>query len=116
VSACRNSAGLTAAFASTTDGVTAIVNAGADLHVPFHANAARELLTPRVVAQITRDHVPALVWSMTVNGPMTHSGRVATLKEAKAQFQKSWEEWKAWAKLKAGLSRIDAARASRPPE
>jgi hypothetical protein len=28
---------------------------------------------------------------MTVNGPMTRSGRVATLEEAKAQFQKSWE-------------------------
>jgi hypothetical protein len=24
---------------------------------------------------------------------------VATLEEAKAQFQKSWDEWKAWAKL-----------------
>jgi hypothetical protein len=36
---------------------------------------------------------------MTVNGPMTRSGRVATLKEAKAQFQKSWEDWKAWTKL-----------------
>ena len=29
-------------------------------------------------------------WSMTVNGPMTRSDRVATLEEAKAQFQKSW--------------------------
>jgi hypothetical protein len=38
-------------------------------------------------------------WSMTVNGPMTRSDRVATLEEAKAQFQKSWDEWKAWAKL-----------------
>jgi hypothetical protein len=38
-------------------------------------------------------------WSMTVNGPMTRSGRVATLEEAKAQFQKSWDAWKAWAKL-----------------
>jgi hypothetical protein len=26
--------------------------------------------------------------------------RVATLEEAKAQFQKSWDAWKAWAKLK----------------
>jgi hypothetical protein len=24
---------------------------------------------------------------------------VATLEEAKAQFQKSWDSWKAWAKL-----------------
>ena len=38
-------------------------------------------------------------WSLTVNGPMTRSGRVATLEEAKAQFQKSWDAWKAWAKL-----------------
>jgi hypothetical protein len=36
---------------------------------------------------------------MTVNGPMTRSDRVATLEEAKAQFQKSWDAWKAWAKL-----------------
>jgi uncharacterized protein (DUF736 family) len=34
-------------------------------------------------------------WSMTINGPMTHSDRVATLE----QFQKSWDAWKAWAKL-----------------
>ena len=27
-------------------------------------------------------------WSMTVNGPMTRSGRVAALEEAKAQFPK----------------------------
>ena len=40
-----------------------------------------------------------LVWSMTVNGPMTRSDRVATLKKAKAQFKKSWDAWKAWAKL-----------------
>ena len=38
-------------------------------------------------------------WSHNVNGPMTRSGRVATLEEAKAQFQKSWDEWKAWANL-----------------
>jgi hypothetical protein len=30
---------------------------------------------------------------------MTRSDRVATLEEAKAQFQKSWDTWKAWAKL-----------------
>ena len=38
-------------------------------------------------------------WSMAVNGPMTRSDRVATLEEAKAQFQKSWDPWKSWAKL-----------------
>jgi hypothetical protein len=40
-------------------------------------------------------------WSMSANGPMTRSGRVETLEEAKAQFQKSWDAWKAWAKLGA---------------
>jgi hypothetical protein len=38
-------------------------------------------------------------WSMNANGPMTRSNRVATLEEAKAQFQKSWDDWKAWANL-----------------
>jgi hypothetical protein len=38
-------------------------------------------------------------WSLAVNPPMARSSRVATLKEAKAQFQKSWDAWKAWAKL-----------------
>ena len=38
-------------------------------------------------------------WSLTVNGPMTRADREATLEEAKAQFQKSWDAWKAWAKL-----------------
>ena len=38
-------------------------------------------------------------WSLTVNGPMTRADRVATLEEAKAQFQKSWDAWKEWAKL-----------------
>ena len=38
-------------------------------------------------------------WSLTVNGPMKRADRVATLEEAKAQFQKSWDAWKAWAKL-----------------
>ena len=36
---------------------------------------------------------------LTVNGPMTRADRVATLEDAKAQFQKSWDAWKAWAKL-----------------
>jgi hypothetical protein len=41
-------------------------------------------------------------WSMSANGPMTRSDRAATLEEAKAQFQKSWDEWKAWAKMEEG--------------
>jgi hypothetical protein len=36
---------------------------------------------------------------MNANGPMTRSGRVATLEDAKSQLQKSWDAWKAWAKL-----------------
>ena len=39
-------------------------------------------------------------WSLTVNPPMARSDRVATLEEAKAQLAKSWDAWKAWAKLK----------------
>ena len=41
-------------------------------------------------------------WSITGNGPMTRADRVATLEEAKAQFQKSWDarrrgrSWKRW--------------------
>jgi hypothetical protein len=35
-------------------------------------------------------------WSMNVNGPMTRSGHMPTLEEAKAQFQKSWDDSKAW--------------------
>ena len=39
-------------------------------------------------------------WSLTVNGPMTRSDKVATLEEAKAQFQNSWDAWKAGAGLR----------------
>jgi hypothetical protein len=30
---------------------------------------------------------------------VTRADRVATLDDAKAQFQKGWDAWKAWAKL-----------------
>jgi len=30
---------------------------------------------------------------------VTRADRVATLDDAKAHFQKSWDAWKAWAKL-----------------
>ena len=30
---------------------------------------------------------------------MTRSNRVATPEEVKAQFQRNWDAWKAWAKL-----------------
>ena len=39
-------------------------------------------------------------WSLTVDPPMARSDKVATLEEAKAQFQKSWDAWKAWAELR----------------
>jgi hypothetical protein len=38
-------------------------------------------------------------WSFALHGPMTRSDRAATLEEAKVRFQKSWDAWKAWAKL-----------------
>jgi hypothetical protein len=38
-------------------------------------------------------------WSFAVQGPMTRSNRVATFEEPNAQFQKSWEAGKAWAKM-----------------
>jgi hypothetical protein len=49
-------------------------------------------------------------WSFTLHGPMTRSDRAATLEEAKAQFQKSWDEWKARAKWRR---RSDPALAAR---
>jgi hypothetical protein len=42
---------------------------------------------------------PDSLWSFTLAPPINRSDRVATLEEAKAQFQKSWDAWKAWAKL-----------------
>jgi hypothetical protein len=34
-----------------------------------------------------------------MTSPMTRANRMATLEEAKAQLQKSWDAWKTWAKL-----------------
>ena len=39
-------------------------------------------------------------WSLTVAPPMARWDKVATLEEAKAQFQKCWDVWKAWAELR----------------
>jgi hypothetical protein len=37
---------------------------------------------------------------LRLNGPMAkRSGRVRTLKDAKAELQRVWELWKAWADL-----------------
>jgi hypothetical protein len=43
-------------------------------------------------------------WYWTLHAPgglenLPPSNYVATLEEAQAQFQKSWDAWKAWAKL-----------------
>ena len=38
-------------------------------------------------------------WSLTVDPPVARSDKVATLEDAKAEFRKSWDAWKAWAKL-----------------
>ena len=46
-----------------------------------------------------RSRQSALVLVDDRNGPMTRSDRVTALEEAKAQFQKSWDAWKAWAML-----------------
>ena len=42
-------------------------------------------------------------WSLTVYPPMARSDRVATLEEAKAQFETAWRQWLAWAKLQEML-------------
>ena len=39
-------------------------------------------------------------WSLTVNGPMTRADSVwRPWRRRRPQFQKSWDAWKAWAKL-----------------
>jgi hypothetical protein len=44
---------------------------------------------------------------------MTRSDRVATLEEAKAQFQNSWDAWKAWAKLESEYTQNPATGGDR---
>ena len=43
-------------------------------------------------------------WSLTITG-MARSGKVATLDEAKAQLQKSWNAWKVWAQLEEAFDK-----------
>ena len=78
-----------------------VVGAGALHHAPCWPQAPR--IDEDRIGRIyqTRDGPDHLrwFWSFTLHGPMTRSDRVATLEEAKAQFQKSWDAWKAWAKL-----------------
>ena len=39
-------------------------------------------------------------WSFTITCPMTRCDKVATLEEAKVQFRKGWDAWKAWVELR----------------
>jgi hypothetical protein len=42
-------------------------------------------------------------WSLAVDPPMARSNKVATLEEAKAQFETAWRQWLAWAELQEML-------------
>ena len=57
------------------------------------------LTTPSTAAagMLVASTRPARRSLVLVTGPMNRSDRVATLDEAKAQFQMSWDAWKAWA-------------------
>jgi len=46
-----------------------------------------------------RPHLPDAWRSRQLALVLVAADRVASLEEAKAQFQKSWDAWKAWAKL-----------------
>lgn len=54
----------------------------------------------------TRGGPEHLRWlrSLTITG-MARSGRVATLDEAKVQFQKNWDAWKVWAQLEGAFDK-----------
>ena len=54
-----------------------------------------------------RGFSPDIRWEWSVHGivltrppRIRTNGSAASLEEAKAEFQKSWDAWKAWAKLK----------------
>jgi hypothetical protein len=64
-----------------------------DYHLQRRLGCQPHVRNPR------RSKQSALFWSTTVGGPMTRSNRVATLEEANAQFQRSWDACKAWAEL-----------------
>jgi hypothetical protein len=60
----------------------------------FRCCSASEIrASTRVAASLC---IPGSTWEYR---SMTRSDRVATLEEAKAEFQKTWDAWKAWAKL-----------------
>ena len=75
------------------------LGSGIDKERPDYGVYSGELCIGRIYQTRGGPYSLRWFWSMTVNGPMTRSDRVATLEEAKAQFQKSWDAWKAWAKL-----------------
>ena len=82
------------------------LGAGIDKDRPHYTVCTGEWELGRIYETRGGPDNPRWFWSMTVNGPMTRSGRVATLEEAKAQLQKSWDAWKVWANLEE-VPRID---------
>ena len=71
---------------------------GLDRMMEIARDANQSFKEPLMDADHGPDHL-RWFWSFTLHGPMTRSDRAATLEEAKAQFQKSWDAWKAWAKM-----------------
>ena len=61
----------------------------------------------------TRTGPEALRWFWALHAPskpgIAHHNRAATLDEAKAEFEASWKQWKAW----AGLERDNIADTQR---
>ena len=64
----------------------------------FTSTAADGLLAGSMRLEVAPDHL-RWFWSFTITGPMTRLDKVATLEEAKAQVQNSWDAWKTWAGL-----------------
>jgi hypothetical protein len=75
------------------------LGSGIDKDRPDYTVVTGEWEVGRIYQTRGGPHSLRWFWSLIVNGPMTRPDRVATLDEAKAQFQKSWDERKAWAKL-----------------
>ena len=58
----------------------------------------------RIYEDVGGPHRYRWYWCLTSNAPMAkRSGRVGSLKAAKAELQKPWELWKSW----AGLEEVD---------
>jgi hypothetical protein len=75
------------------------LRAGIDKDRPDYTMFCGEWMIGRIYETRGGPEYLRLFWSLTMNPPMARSNKVATLEEAKAQFQKFWDAWKAWAKL-----------------